>query len=137
MSLLLLGVGLLAGCAAVSAGAGGPQAAALSTPFTLAEGESAVVGGEKVGVTFEKLLSESRCPADVQCIQAGEATIRVQVQPADGAKTALTLSTRQDGSTGTVGRLTVTLTGLRPVPRVKTPPKDERYRATLVVDARE
>ena len=125
-----------AACAPVAAGAGGQTGApALGESFTLREKQSAVVGSEQVRVTFERVVSESRCPVDVQCIQAGEAIIALVVQPPGGAKTALTLSTRGDQSTGTVGAWDVALTGLVPVPRVKAPAKREPYTATLVVSA--
>ena len=145
---------LCAACAPVAAGAGGQASApALGASFTLKEKQSvvigpekvrlktkwaqleAVVGSEKVRVTFERVVSESRCPVDVQCIQAGEATIALVVQAPGGDKTALTLSTRGDQSTGTAGAWDVALTGLVPVPRVKAPAKREPYEATLVVTA--
>lgn len=127
---------LCAACAPVAAGAGGQASApALGASFTLKEKQSVVIGPEKVRVTFERVVSESRCPVDVQCIQAGEATIALVVQAPGGDKTALTLSTRGDQSTGTAGAWDVALTGLVPVPRVKAPAKREPYEATLVVTA--
>lgn len=127
---------LCAACAPVAAGAGGQTGApAVGEPFTVREKQSVVVGSEKVRVTFERVVSDSRCPVDVQCIQAGEATIALAVQPPGGARTTLTLSTRGDQSTGTVGAWHVALTALVPVPRVKAPSTREPYTATLVVTA--
>lgn len=132
VAVLLACVGLFSACASAVAGAGVQDPRPLATPFALQEGKSAVVGPARVTVTFEKVLSDSRCPVDVQCIQAGEASIRVQVQAAGGEKAALTLSTHGDRDTAAAGPVTVTLTELLPVPRV-TSSKREPYRATLIV----
>ena len=35
----------------------------------------------KTEITFEAVLEDSRCPKDVTCIWAGQATIRVRVKP--------------------------------------------------------
>lgn len=134
--LLMSTLGLCAACAPLAAGAVGPAGApALGEAFSLREKQSVVVGAENVSVTFERVVSDSRCPVDVQCIQAGEATIALVVQAPGGDRTPLTLSTRGDQSAGTVGAWDVALTGLVPVPRVKEPPKREPYTATLVVTA--
>ena len=134
--LLMSTLGLCAACAPLAAGAVGRAGApALGEAFSLREKQSVVVGAENVGVTFERVVSDSRCPVDVQCIQAGEATVALVVQAPGEDRTPLTLSTRGDLSTGTVGAWDVALTGLVPVPRVKEPTKREPYTATLVVTA--
>ena len=45
-------------------------------PFELAYGESALVGPDKIGVEFETVLEEGRCPSDVRCFWEGYAKIR-------------------------------------------------------------
>ena len=135
--LLTLTVAVFEACA-LAAGAGGQgPAQAIGQPFTLKEAQSVMVGANAVRVTFERVVSDSRCPVDVQCIQAGDATIALQVQPTGQTRVALTLSTRGDRGTGTVDAWDIALADLRPVPRAKTPPTREPYVATLVVtDAR-
>lgn len=44
---------------------------------TLPPGERANVGG--LIVVFERVVADSRCPADVQCVQAGEATLAISL----------------------------------------------------------
>ncbi|SHF38864.1 hypothetical protein SAMN05443144_10833 [Fodinibius roseus] len=47
-------------------------------------GESVSLNRDEMNVTFLDVMSDSRCPIDVTCIHAGEATILVQVLKKDG-----------------------------------------------------
>ena len=50
----------------------------LDQPFDLRAGQSAVVpGGLKV--TFDRVVSDSRCPIDAICVWAGEAVIALKL----------------------------------------------------------
>ena len=79
-------MGRLAGIAVALAVAGVPIGAAvnveaqLGQPLTLKIGDVATFARENLEVTFAALVSDSRCPRNVQCIQAGEATIRIVVE---------------------------------------------------------
>ncbi|MFB0516710.1 MAG: hypothetical protein ACETWG_08900 [Candidatus Neomarinimicrobiota bacterium] len=46
-------------------------------PFTLAWGESGVVGEEGLEVEFQDVLNDSRCPLDVDCFWEGRARIQL------------------------------------------------------------
>ncbi len=46
--------------------------ASLGEPFTLGPGQSASIPGEDLTVRFAEVVSDSRCPAGVTCIWAGE-----------------------------------------------------------------
>lgn len=61
----------LAGCAAVGPVAGPP----IEGPVRL--GEIAAVDGP--GVRPDRVIEDSRCPVDVQCIQAGQLIVRATV----------------------------------------------------------
>lgn len=50
-----------------------------SDPFELKLGDTAFLEGTELSMTFSNLLMESRCPANVVCIQAGEAEILLEV----------------------------------------------------------
>ncbi|GAB1595431.1 hypothetical protein [Lysobacter claricitrinus] len=63
---------LLAGCA--SAGAGGGHTVAAGTPVTLAKGETITLPDAST-LTYVDVNSDSRCPPNVQCIQAGTAIV--------------------------------------------------------------
>lgn len=52
----------------------------LGKPFELKFGQKASIDSEKIGITFANVTEDSRCPSDVVCIQAGQATIMVSVE---------------------------------------------------------
>lgn len=56
-------------------------------------GESVSVAGAGLSVTFTALVSDSRCPPGVQCIQAGNAVITVALARPGSAPVTLTLRT--------------------------------------------
>lgn len=74
---------LLAACASPSGDTvmAAAQTRAFDQPFTLAPGDSVVVGAEHVRVAFDRVTADSRCPRDVQCIWAGEATVLARIAP--------------------------------------------------------
>ena len=51
----------------------------LGDEFSLKPGESAVVESTDLRVTFVKVVSDSRCPADAVCVQAGDAVVALTV----------------------------------------------------------
>jgi uncharacterized protein (DUF342 family) len=74
---------LLAGCI----GRTGEVRASLGSEFPLAIGETASVAGENLKVKFIEVTEDSRCPANVVCIQAGRAVMTVEVSYQDAAET--------------------------------------------------
>jgi hypothetical protein len=57
--------------------------------LTLRVGESARVEATDLTVSFEEVSSDSRCPKDVNCIQAGEAVIQLAVRTGADERTLL------------------------------------------------
>ena len=106
----------------------------LGRPFELKFGQKASIDSEKIGITFANVTEDSRCPSDVVCIQAGQATIRVSVEVngTDAGQQMLTVGPKAKDS-ATFGQYSVGLVKLDPYPvsKVHTAPKD--YVATLVV----
>ncbi len=131
---------LIAACApGPDATAGANQTQPLDQPFTLAPGASATIGADQVSVRFDRVLSDSRCPRDAQCIAAGEAVLRVSVAARPQAAETIELRTTPEGSSGTAGGYRISVTGLVPEPETSKPTAAEAYRATFVlsrVDAR-
>lgn len=91
------------------------RSVALGEAFSVRVGESVDVAGAGVSVTYTALVSDSRCPVGVQCIQAGRAVISVTVTRPGSAPATLTLGTDMPRSARagartvelvTVGRLT-------------------------------
>jgi hypothetical protein len=62
-----------AGCSSAPSSPSG--SVPLGTQFTLKPGESASIASTGLTVTFDRVESDSRCPADVVCVQAGDATV--------------------------------------------------------------
>jgi hypothetical protein len=100
--------------------------------FTLAPGEMAQVIEASIGVRFDGVANDLRCPADALCLLGGDALVHVAV--ADGSSvTAYELHT---GSMQPVrhGDLTLSLEMLEPYPFSSLPPiGPSDYRATLRV----
>lgn len=105
----------------------------LNQRFTLAPGERAVIRNTPIAVEFLRVSGDSRCPADVICIQGGDALVQVRV---DGGGSA-----EYDLHTGDQSRASVTHAGyrielleLQPYPFSSQPPiQPGDYRATLQV----
>lgn len=62
----------------------------LGESFTLKVGQTAAINGEDLKLKFDAVVSDSRCPSDVQCIRAGEAEVRV-IATQNGIDTSLTM----------------------------------------------
>jgi hypothetical protein len=69
----------------------------------------------------------------VQCIQAGEAVIRIQLTIPGREREMVELSTARERESAAIGGYVLSLTALDPVPLAANPPKASDYRATLVL----
>lgn len=110
---------------------GGPTSpsAPLNEEFEVAPGETVHIEDTTQGIRFVGVISDSRCPTDVVCIQAGDAIVRIQILPSAGGE-SFDLHTA-DGLPVTDGRVTVTLVRLNPLPVTTRTIAPEEYRATL------
>ena len=61
-----------------------PPGAAQHGPYVLGKGMTADIGAATT-LTFERIVSDSRCPKDVQCIWAGEVTIALRLKSPTGS----------------------------------------------------
>lgn len=108
----------------------------LGRDFDLKAAESVRLDGTDLVIHFDAVLNDSRCPVDVQCITAGDATVRLSVREGDGASTRLELHTMEEPKEGFHGAFVVRLVELRPLPRDGRPVAAGDYVATLRVMAR-
>jgi hypothetical protein len=130
----LLAIVLMAACAPLAGSpAEGAQSASINQPFTVKAGTSATVGTERVVVLFERVLSDSRCPKDVQCIQAGEAVVRTRVTLRGQEPETVDLSTNPRANTAEVGTYVLELTALDPAPLVSRETHPGDFRATFLL----
>ena len=87
--------------------------------------------GTQIVIRFDTLTDESRCPEDVQCVWAGNATIRLAVDSGD-ASSAVELRTSVQQPASVFGRR-IELRALRPYPNTRALLRYDSYVATLRV----
>lgn len=104
----------------------------LGEEFTLKPGESAAVQGTDLRVSFDKVVEDSRCPADVVCIRAGEAVVALQASWKDG-NALVQLRTVEGGNEASAGAYRVRLARVEPYPLASRPITPADYRTVLEV----
>ena len=125
--LALAAVVLLGGCS--SGESRHPQ---LDEGFKLAYATARTIDGEQLTLRFAAINEDSRCPSDVQCVQAGQATITLRLAK-DGAEVATRTLTLPGAEVATYLNYTVTLLELAPYPVSTHQATANEYVATLVV----
>lgn len=103
------------------------------TEVLLSPGQSTDVGD--LHVMFSRVLSDSRCPLEVQCPHAGDAAVEVGVSPRTAAGPLymyrLVLHTHAEPRSAVVFGVEVTLMELTPLPTVGVPTPSESYQARI------
>jgi hypothetical protein len=104
----------------------------LGRPFEIKPAEMVTIAGLRI--TFERVTEDSRCPAGVQCVWAGDAaaSFTLQKPPADPVRRTLHTHGRFERQT-TVDGLVVRLEDIKPYPKQGATIAPDDYRATLVV----
>ena len=99
-------------------------------------GETALVEGQRLCVTFEEVTGDSRCPQGVQCIWEGDAAVQLTVVQHGKEKATLDLHTapRFDREAPYLA-FRVVLVDLAPYPKAERAIPPEAYAATLKVEA--
>ena len=77
-------VAFLAIVLATSGCGGGPSdvQARLNEEFSLSMGQRALIVGKNLGIRFEEVMEDSRCPREVTCIWTGRVTCIVEITQA-------------------------------------------------------
>ena len=116
---------------------GAAQAVRLGREFRVRVGRSVTFGRPGLRLKFLSVANDSRCPADVNCVWAGNAEVLVEVGAESGkGKTTLRLNTNaspERPGEGKYGHYTVKLLGLSPRPGGGRKIKAGEYTATLLV----
>jgi hypothetical protein len=102
--------------------------------FVLEVGGSAAVSGTGLRVRFDRVLSDSRCPADAICITAGEGVVAVAIGRDGRPVENLSLRTDGVGRRAVVGDWALSLTKLDPYPLASHPTPLDDYKASFRVD---
>jgi hypothetical protein len=102
----------LAACAATATGTrGGATGPADGDRFSLAPGATVTLPGEGT-LRYARLVDDSRCMPDVQCVWAGDAEVAFEWRPAHGGTDAFSLHTGQGDKSHRIGRHLLVLAGL-------------------------
>ena len=107
----------------------------LGQPFDLRPRTSATLP-DGLTVTFDAVKSDSRCPVDVVCVQAGEAIVVLTLSKPASTQVQRELRTTPGASEAAYLTYVVKLVTLAPSPRSTQQIRPEDYVATLTVDAR-
>jgi hypothetical protein len=106
---------------------------ALGQSFELRVGEAATVGDELLAISFVGVTSDSRCPIDVVCVWAGEATLRLTLRRLPQPARVVEVKTPSSSEADSYDGYTIEVRALLPAPRSATPTDPAGYVATLVV----
>jgi hypothetical protein len=101
--------------------------------FELPVGKTAALNGNGVRITFKQVQEDSRCPTDVTCVWAGDATIAVTISRNGSSDDTRTLTLSAPGNEARSGDLQIRFVGLTPVPRQADGNSPRAYVAQLVV----
>jgi hypothetical protein len=94
-------------------------------------GQSAEAFG--VTIALVGVLSDDRCPVDVQCVRAGEAVVRVELRTTTETKT-VDLESNEGRNEAEIAGREVTFVDLQPQPRSTTPTDPSSYVAVFTVE---
>lgn len=102
----------------------------LNEDVKLAVGQTAVVAGEPLTVRFDRVVDDSRCPTNVQCVRAGEAHVAIVMYAATAQPQEVVLATEPaQPQSASYGAYDVRLVTLEPRPRTDVP--NPAYAATV------
>lgn len=105
----------------------------LDEEFNLAPGEMASILGTSLRLQFTEVSGDSRCPADVVCIQGGDAIVHVRAIGVS-APAGYELHTSDPARASAAhGPFRITLVELQPFPFSTRAIAQDEYRATLLV----
>lgn len=108
----------------------------LDQPFTLTIDQLAQLTDKELNLTFQEVLEDSRCPSNVECAEAGQARISINVTQMGQTPATLEMNTnpplKQD--VVTYENFQIRLLALNPYPEdIDQPIPTEAYEAILVI----
>jgi hypothetical protein len=123
---------LFAACGGSPTAADGP-AFRLDQSFDLRAGETASLSSGDLTVTFESVPADSRCPVNVTCVWAGDATVQLRARSDAAAEGRPELHTNAGPQEAAYAGFRIVLQKLEPQPRDGTKLEPGDYVATLIV----
>lgn len=122
--ILTLGFGAFASDAAAQNG----------KPIKIFVGKQAKDKRNKLTIKFVSLIEDSRCPTDVQCIQAGNARIKVEVSDGKGKSETFEMNTMRGARGAAFDSYAINLESLTPAPKSNIRINRNGYAATFTVN---
>jgi hypothetical protein len=116
---------------------GRTQVARLGREFRLRARQQVTLKGESLRIKFVEVKEDSRCPADVKCVWAGNAAVRLDVSIRGRGSKSLTLNTNSSSSLvdeNLYRGYRVKLVELTPYPRSDHQIAADNYVVTLLVN---
>jgi hypothetical protein len=101
--------------------------------FSLKMGQRARLRDGRLTVRFASVAEDSRCPAKVDCVWAGNAKVSLVVQSPGGRATTVELNTNSEPKTGSSSGYEISLKRLDPHPQSGTKINQKDYAATLIL----
>jgi hypothetical protein len=102
--------------------------------FDLPVGKTAALNGNGTRITFKQVKEDSRCPADVTCVWAGDASIELTISRNGSSDDTKILSLSPANSEARSGDLQIRFVGLTPVRRQADGNTPRAYVAQLVIN---
>jgi hypothetical protein len=96
-------------------------------------GKHAKAGRSGLTVRFIEVLEDSRCPAGVACVWAGNARVKIEVTNRGGGKQIIEANTGKGPKGDQFDGWAIDLVSLSPSPTKKGKPDTQRYSATFTV----
>jgi len=84
-------------------------------------------------IIFDEVISDSRCPSDVQCIQAGSVMLKLTLSNDQGVKITLNKST--EGGSWEFDNYRISILEVKPYPTSQVQINKDDYIATLKVES--
>ncbi len=110
-----------------------PIPAALDRPFEVPVGQSARIEAARLELSFRVVEADSRCPMGVQCIRAGEVTVRIVITTSGGRRETRSLRAPSRDAATTIDRYRIELRGVAPYPEFNRRIRPDEYVATFLV----
>lgn len=122
---------LMTGCA----GTTGQVKAQLGEEFSLSLGQTAVMRGENLEITFEEVLEDSRCPKGGICVWAGRVRCLVQITiNSSSEKIELTEPVKSDQYTKEIYKSYKFAFHVIPYPDINKQIEESEYRLIMIVN---
>jgi hypothetical protein len=98
-------------------GAPGSIEVSAGQSFDLAAGQEAQIRDTPVTVRFISVNQDSRCPSDVQCVWAGDATVRLGLSSSTATSTETSIHTNIEPRVAVYSGYQIKAVGLKPAPK--------------------